>query len=214
MRILIAEDEVTIARALKVMLEKNKYAVDLVHNGNDALDYLRATGYDALVLDIMMPGKDGIQVLKTARAEGVTTPALFLTAKAEVADRVAGLDAGADDYLPKPFAASEFLARAPALLTVGNTTLDGDQYMLKAPADTVRLNNKEYQLTELFFRHPRQVFSSAHLFEKIWGLDSQAEMDVVWTYISFLRRKLKQIGADVEIRTIRGAGYALEEMPC
>ena len=223
MRILIAEDEVTIARALKVMLEKNKYAVDLVHNGNDALDYLRATGYDALVLDIM--GKDGIQVLKTARAEGVTTPALFLTAKAEVADRVAGLDAGADDYLPKPFAASEFLARvralvrrsnvyAPALLTVGNTTLDCDQYMLKAPADTVRLNNKEYQLTELFFRHPRQVFSSAHLFEKIWGLDSQAEMDVVWTYISFLRRKLKQIGADVEIRTIRGAGYALEEMPC
>ena len=103
---------------------------------------------------------------------------------------------------------------APALLTVGNTTLDGDQYMLKAPADSVRLNNKEYQLTELFFRHPRQVFSSAHLFEKIWGLDSQAEMDVVWTYISFLRRKLKQIGADVEIRTIRGAGYALEEMPC
>lgn len=165
MRILIAEDEVTIARALKVMLEKNKYAVDLVHNGNEALDYLRATGYDALVLDIMMPGKDGIQVLKTARAEGVTT-------------------------------------------------LDGDQYMLKAPADSVRLNNKEYQLTELFFRHPRQVFSSAHLFEKIWGLDSQAEMDVVWTYISFLRRKLKQIGADVEIRTIRGAGYALEEMPC
>ncbi len=225
MRILIAEDEVTIARALKVMLGKNKYAVDLVHNGNDALDYLRATGYDALVLDIMMPGKDGIQVLKTARAEGVTTPALFLTAKAEVADRVAGLDAGADDYLPKPFAASEFLARVralvrrsnvytPALLTVGNTTLDGDQYMLKAPADSVRLNNKEYQLTELFFRHPRQVFSSAHLFEKIWGLDSQAEMDVVWTYISFLRRKLKQIGADVEIRTIRGAGYALEEMPC
>ena len=138
---------------------------------------------------------------------------------------MAGLDAGADDYLPKPFAASEFLARvralvrrsnvyAPALLTVGNTTLDGDQYMLKASSDTVRLNNKEYQLTELFFRHPRQVFSSAHLFEKIWGLDSQAEMDVVWTYISFLRRKLKQIGADVEIRTIRGAGYALEEMPC
>ena len=120
MRILIAEDEVTIARALKVMLEKNKYAVDLVHNGNDALDYLRATGYDALVLDIMMPGKDGIQVLKTARAEGVTTPALFLTAKAEVADRVAGLDAGADDYLPKPFAASEFLARVRALVRRSN----------------------------------------------------------------------------------------------
>jgi|GEM_PF-67289 len=139
MRILIAEDEVAIARALKVMLEKNKYAVDMVHNGNDALDYIQATSYDALVLDIMMPGKDGIEVLKAARAEGNTTPALFLTAKAEVADRVAGLDAGADDYLPKPFAASEFLARvraltrrssayAPTELSFGNVTLDRGQY--------------------------------------------------------------------------------------
>ena len=118
MRILIAEDEVTIARALKVMLEKNKYAVDMVHNGNDALDYIQATTYDALVLDIMMPGKDGIEVLKAARGSGNTTPALFLTAKAEVADRVAGLDAGADDYLPKPFAASEFLARVRALIGI------------------------------------------------------------------------------------------------
>ena len=225
MRILIAEDEVTIARALKVMLEKNKYAVDMVHNGNDALDYIQATAYDALVLDIMMPGKDGIEVLKAARAEGNTTPALFLTAKAEVADRVAGLDAGADDYLPKPFAASEFLARiraltrrsssyASSMLRFGNVALDCSQYLLKTTFGEVRLNNKEYQLMELFFRHPRQVFSSEHLMEKVWGLDSEAEMDVVWTYIGFLRRKLKQIGADIEIRTIRGAGYALEEMPC
>ena len=225
MRILIAEDEVTIARALKVMLEKNKYAVDMVHNGNDALDYIQATAYDALVLDIMMPGKDGIEVLKAARAEGNTTPTLFLTAKAEVADRVAGLDAGADDYLPKPFAASEFLARVRALtrrsnsyassaLSVGNATLDRSQYLLKTAFGEVRLNNKEYQMMELFFRHPRQVFSSEHLMEKVWGLDSEAEMDVVWTYIGFLRRKLRQIGADIEIRTIRGAGYALEEMRC
>ena len=225
MRILIAEDEVTIARALKVMLEKNKYAVDMVHNGNDALDYIQAVGYDAMVLDIMMPGKDGIEVLKAARGEGNTTPALFLTAKAEVADRVAGLDAGADDYLPKPFAASEFLARVRALtrrsnsyassaLYFGNATLDRSQYLLKTTFGEVRLNNKEYQLMELFFRHPRQVFSSEHLMEKVWGLDSEAEMDVVWTYIGFLRRKLKQIGADVEIRTIRGAGYALEELRC
>lgn len=225
MRILIAEDEVTIARALKVMLEKNKYAVDMVHNGNDALDYIQATTYDALVLDIMMPGKDGIEVLKAARAGGNTTPALFLTAKAEVADRVAGLDAGADDYLPKPFAASEFLARVHALtrrsntyassiLSFGNVTLDCSQYLLKTILGEVRLNNKEYQLMELFFRHPRQVFSSEHLMEKVWGLDSEAEIDVVWTYIGFLRRKLKQIGAEIEIRTIRGAGYALEEMPC
>lgn len=225
MRILIAEDEVTIARALKVMLEKNKYAVDMVHNGNDALDYIQATTYDALVLDIMMPGKDGIEVLKAARAAGNTTPALFLTAKTEVADRVAGLDAGADDYLPKPFAASEFLARvraltrrssayAPSMLGFGSAVLDRSQYLLKTALGEVRLNNKEYQLMELFFRHPRQVFSSEHLMEKVWGLDSEAEMDVVWTYIGFLRRKLKQVGADIEIRTIRGAGYALEEMRC
>ena len=225
MRILIAEDEVAIARALKVMLEKNKYAVDLVHNGNDALDYIQATAYDALVLDIMMPGKDGIEVLKAARGSGNTTPALFLTAKAEVADRVAGLDAGADDYLPKPFAASEFLARVRALtrrsnsyassaLCFGNVTLDRGQYLLKTTLGEVRLNNKEYQLMELFLRHPRQVFSSEHLMEKVWGLDSEAEMDVVWTYIGFLRKKLRQIGGSIEIRTIRGVGYALEETRC
>ena len=225
MRILIAEDEVSIARALKVMLEKNKFAVDAVHNGNDALDYIRATAYDALILDIMMPGKDGIEVLKAARAEGCTTPALFLTAKAEVSDRVAGLDAGADDYLPKPFAASEFLARvraltrrssayAPPALTFGNATLDCGQYLLKTASDAMRLNNKEYQLAELFFRHPHQVFSSELLMERVWGLDSEAEMDVVWTYIGFLRKKLRQIDANIEIRTIRGAGYALEELPC
>ena len=225
MRILIAEDEVTIARALKVMLEKNKYAVDMVHNGSDALDFIRTTAYDALVLDIMMPEKDGIEVLKAVRAEGNTTPALFLTAKAEVADRVAGLDAGADDYLPKPFAASEFLARVRALtrrsntyvsssLSLGNTTLDCGRYLLKSAYGEVRLNNKEYQLMELYLRHPHQVFSSEHLMEVVWGLDSEAEMDVVWTYVSFLRRKLRQIGADIEIRTIRGAGYALEEKRC
>ncbi len=225
MRILIAEDEVTIARALKVMLEKNKYAVDMVHNGNDALDYIRATSYDALVLDIMMPGKDGITVLKTVRAEGNTTPALFLTAKAEVADRVVGLDAGADDYLTKPFAISEFLARvraltrrssayAPSDLCFGNVTLDRGQYTLRTASKEVRLNNKEYQLAELFLRHPHQVFSSEHLMETVWGLDSEADMDVVWTYIGFLRRKIKQIDADIEIRTIRGAGYALEERQC
>lgn len=225
MRILIAEDEVSIARALKIMLEKNKYAVDLVHNGSDALDYIRASSYDALVLDIMMPKKDGIEVLQMARAEGCTTPALFLTAKAEVSDRVTGLDAGADDYLPKPFASSEFLARvraltrrsgsyAPSVLTFGNVTLDCGQYLLKSAAEEMRLNNKEYQLAEMFFRHPRQVFSTERLMESVWGLDSEAEMDVVWTYIGFLRKKLKQIGANIEIRTIRGAGYALEELPC
>ena len=225
MRILVAEDEVTIAKALKVMLEKNKYSVDLVHNGLDALDYLTSTPYDALVLDIMMPGMDGLSVLSAARAQGVHTPALFLTAKSEIEDRVAGLDAGADDYLPKPLAPAEFLARvraltrrsesyAAAVLTVGDTSLDCGQYTLSAPGGSLRLNNREFQLLELFFRHPRQVFSSEHLMDKIWGLDSEAGIDVVWTYIGFLRKKLKQVGAGVELRTIRGAGYALEEISC
>lgn len=225
MRILIAEDEVSIAKALKVMLERNKYVVDAVYNGTDAVDYACTNVYDALILDIMMPGMDGIAALTAIRRSGVTTPALFLTAKAEVEDRVAGLDAGADDYLPKPFAASEFLARvraltrrsggyAPALLRLGNTTLDCGQYTLSTPAGSLRLNNKEYQLMELFLRHPRQVFSSEHLMEKLWSMDSAAEMDVIWTYIGFLRKKLKLLEADVEICTIRGAGYALEELSC
>ncbi len=225
MRILIAEDEVTIARALKVMLEKNKYAVDIVHNGLDALDFISASHYDALVLDIMMPGLDGLSVLKTVRSQGITTPALFLTAKAEIEDRVAGLDAGADDYLPKPFASAEFLARVRALvrrsesyaapvLRLGNTELDRSQYILRTAAGEARLNNKEFQLMELFLRDPRQVFSTERLMEVVWGLESEAQMDVVWTYIGFLRKKLKQLESNVEIKTIRGAGYALEAMEC
>lgn len=225
MRILIAEDEQTIAKALKVMLEKNRYAVDVVYNGIDALAFTRTTSYDVIVLDIMMPGLDGIEVLKTIRKEGNTTPTLFLTAKAEVNDRVAGLDAGADDYLPKPFASTEFLARVRALsrrsnsytesiLHLGNTTLDLGQYILKTEQDEVRLNNKEFQLLELFMKNPKKVFSSEHLMEKVWDLDSEADIDVVWTYIGFLRKKLKQIGSNIEIKTIRGAGYALEETLC
>ena len=225
MRILLAEDEKMIARALRVMLEKNKYAVDVVYNGTDALDYIRTANYDALVLDIMMPGMDGLTVLREARTLGIATPALFLTAKAEVEDRVTGLDAGADDYLPKPFDASEFLARVRALtrrsgaytpnrLTLGNTSLDCGSYQLLSPYGQTRLNNKEYQLMELFLRYPRQVFSSEHLMEKIWGFDTETEMEVIWTYIGFLRKKLKSLQADIEIKTIRGAGYALEETGC
>ena len=225
MRILVAEDELTIARALRVMLEKNKFSVDVVNDGADALDYIMANAYDALVLDIMMPKMDGVEVLRTARSRGVTTPALFLTAKSEVEDRVAGLDAGADDYLAKPFAAAEFLARvralvrrsdayAPQILTLGSVSLDCRSYVLRAAGGDVRLNNKEYQLMEVFLRHPHQIFSTEHLMDKIWGLDSDAGIDVVWTYIGFLRKKLRGVGADVEIRTVRGAGYALEETKC
>ncbi len=222
MRILIAEDEVSIAKALKVMLEKNKYTVDITHDGKEACEYAIAAHYDALVLDIMMPGMDGITLLKTLRARGVTTPTLFLTAKAEVEDRIAGLDAGADDYLAKPFASGEFLARVRALvrrsdsyvsgtITVGNVTLDSDRYLLLSEDRKERLNNKEYQLMEVFMRRPGQIFSVDQLMEKVWGVDSESEQDVVWTYIGFLRRKLRNLDANIEIRTVRGAGYVLED---
>ena len=225
MRILIAEDEVSIARALKLMLEKNQYTVDMVHNGADALNFIKSVPYDALVLDIMMPEMDGIELLTAVRKSGIKTPALFLTAKGEIEDRVAGLDAGADDYLPKPFATSEFLARVralvrrsttyvPAAIGFGSVELDCNRYILRTSGGELRLNNKEYQLMELFMRNPRQVFSTTFLMDKVWELESEAEVDVVWTYIGFLRRKLRQLNADIEIKTIRGAGYTLESLQC
>ena len=225
MRILLAEDEVSIARALKLMLEKNQYTVDMVHNGADALDFINSVPYDALVLDIMMPEMDGIELLAAVRKMGIKTPTLFLTAKGEIEDRVAGLDAGADDYLPKPFATSEFLARvralvrrsvayAPTTLRFGGVELDCSQYTLRTFSGEQRLNNKEYQLMELFMRNPRQVFSTTLLMDKVWELESEAGTDVVWTYIGFLRRKLRELNADIEIKTIRGAGYTLESLQC
>ena len=225
MRILLAEDEISIARALKLMLEKNQYTVDMVHNGADALHFIRSVPYDALVLDIMMPEMDGLELLTAVRKMGIKTPALFLTAKGEIEDRVAGLDAGADDYLPKPFATSEFLARvralvrrsstyAPAVLSFGSVELDCGQYVLRTSSGELRLNNKEYQLMELFMRNPRHVFSTTFLMDKVWELETDAEIDVIWTYIGFLRKKLKQLNADIEIKTIRGAGYTLEVLQC
>lgn len=221
MRILIADDEQGIAKALKVILEKNKFAVDAVFNGTDALDYIMSTPYDAIVLDIMMPGLDGLTVLKRAREAGIKTPVMLLTAKSEISDRVAGLECGADDYLPKPFATAEFVARVRALtrrsesythsvITVGATQLDSGRYELRCGDKSAALSNKEYQLMELFMRSPRRVFSTEHIMELIWGFDAEVETDVIWTYISFLRKKLRQIDSDAEIKTIRGAGYALD----
>ena len=180
-----------------------------------------AAEYDAIILDVMMPKLNGVEVLQKLRDAGVTTPVMMLTAKAQTGDRITGFNAGADDYLPKPFASAEFLARVraltrrsstyvPSVLTVGNVSLDCSQYDLSTPEGCIRLSNKEYQLMELFMRHPRQVFSSDHLMERIWQADSDAEIDVIWTYIGFLRKKLKQLNANVEIKTIRGAGYSLE----
>ncbi len=225
MRILIAEDEVELAKGLKFLLEKNKYTVDTVYDGADALAYFQGTDYDVVVLDIMMPKVNGLKVLQQIREMGSKVPILMLTARAEIEDRVAGLEAGADDYLPKPFASREFIARVKALsrrnagytelcLTVGKVRLDCNRYELSCGARSVRLNNKEFQLLELFMRNPRLVFSAAHLMDKIWGQDSAADMNVVWTYVGFIRKKLKQIDADIEIRTVRGAGYSLEEAIC
>lgn len=221
MRILIAEDETTIARALKAMLEHSNYAVDVVHNGFDALDYIRSINYDAWILDIMMPGMDGIKVLKTVRAEGNATPALFLTAKAEIADRVAGLDAGADDYLPKPFAPDELLSRLRAMLrrggeyrpqrlTVGDLSMECGSGMLCCGTEAVRLSGREYQVMELLMRSPGVIFSTDKIMESVWGWDSESEVSVVWVHISNLRKKLKAIGSAAAIRVIRGMGYVLE----
>ena len=222
MRILIAEDEVSTAKALKLLLEKANYSVDIVHNGIDAWDYIKAASYDVIVLDIMMPGMSGLEVLSNIRGEHMSVPVLLLTAKAEIEDRIAGLDAGADDYLPKPFATGELIARIKALgrrsesyteqtLTAGNVTLDSNRYEMRTDHESVKLTNKEYQLMELFIRHPGHVFSTDHLMEKIWGFDTESDIDVVWTHIGFVRKKLRAISADVEIKTMRGAGYALEE---
>lgn len=221
MKILIAEDEISTARALKVILEKSKFSVDIVHNGNDAWSYIQAGPYEVIVLDIMMPGMNGLEVLAKIRENNIKTPVLMLTAKAELEDRVAGLDAGADDYLAKPFASSELIARVKALgrrsevysdsvKSIGNISLDANRYEMRVGDKSVSLTNKEYQLLELFILHPGFVFSTEHLMEKIWGLDSESYIDVVWTHIGFVRKKLKSLDANVEIKTIRGAGYSLE----
>lgn len=225
MRVLIAEDETSTAKALKMLLEKSNYSVDLAFNGSDAWLRITSGSYDVIVLDIMMPGLSGMEVLENIRKNHIATPVLMLTAKAELEDRIAGLNAGADDYLSKPFATSELIARIRALsrrsetytesiLTCGNLTLDCNRYEMSVGSRSVRLNNKEFQLMELFLLHPSFVFSTDHLMDKIWGLDCNSGIDVVWTHIGFVRKKLRELGADVEIKTIRGAGYALEVGGC
>ena len=225
MRILIAEDEIATAKAIKLLLEKAKYTVDIVHNGIDAWDYISAGSYEVIVLDIMMPGMSGLEVLSRIRKNGMSTPVLMLTAKAEIEDRVAGLEAGADDFLSKPFATNELIARIKALgrrsenysdsiKKAGNLVLDGNRYEMRVNGSSVSLTNKEYQLMELFILHPGYVFSTEHLMDKIWGFDTNSDIDVVWTHIGFVRKKLRSINADVEIKTIRGSGYSLEVSTC
>ena len=221
MRILLAEDDRDLARAVCTLLERSGYAVDAVDNGEDVLDLAQNSTYDGIILDWMMPKMDGIQVLKQIRREHNATPCLMLTARETVEDRVTGLDAGADDYLPKPFAAKELLARLRAMLrrggswqeeklTVGNTTLDKGSMQLTVGANTVRLNTKAYQTLELLMAHPGMVFSADRIMERVWGWDSDAEINVVWVNISSLRKKLAEMGADISITAVRGSGYVLE----
>ncbi len=223
MRILLAEDERPLARAVVKILEKNNYSADAVFNGTDALDYLAAGNYDAVILDIMMPVMDGLTALRKLRSSGSTIPVLLLTAKSEVDDKVLGLDTGANYYLTKPFDTRELLAtlrvitraqtQGDSRLTLGNITLDRSSYELSSPQGSFRLTNKEFQMMELFLSHPRQIFSAERFMEKIWGFDSEAEINVVWVYVSYLRKKLSALQANVVIRSIRSAGYSLEEAP-
>ena len=221
MRLLIAEDEKSLSRALAAILTRNNYSVDTVYDGEAALEYLEATNYDGLILDVMMPGMDGFEVLKTVRAAGNTVPVLMLTARSDVDDRVTGLDLGADDYLTKPFATKELLARVRAItrrvtdasssqLTLGNVTLDCASFELMCGGQTLRLNRKEFQLLQLFMSYPNQTFSAEHLMQKIWGYESDAEINVVWVNISNLRKKFAALGADIYIRSHRNQGYQIE----
>ncbi|MBR6874323.1 MAG: response regulator transcription factor [Ruminococcus sp.] len=220
MRLLLAEDEHELSNALCAILKHNNYSVDAVYDGAEAYAYGRTGDYDGIVLDLMMPKMNGIEVLRKLRAEGVNSPVLILTAKSETDDKITGLDAGADDYLTKPFSMGELLARiramtrrkadfAPNLLETGNVTLSRETFDLKGPKDTLRLSSKEFQLLEMLMMNKNQLISTERFMEKIWGYDSEAEINVVWVYISYLRKKLSQIGADIEIRATRGVGYSL-----
>lgn len=221
MRLLLAEDEKSLSRALCSILEDNGYNVDAVYDGEDAIAYAGNNIYDAMILDIMLPKVNGFDVLKTIRKQKNMIPVLILSAKSSVDDRVKGLDLGANDYLTKPFAPQELLARIRALsriqvaapddiLHVGNIHLNLSTHELSSTVDSYHLAKKEYQMMELFMRHPKRVYSIEFFIEKIWGYESNAETNLVWTYISYLRKKLNALHADVKIKAYRNTGYSLE----
>lgn len=222
MRILLAEDERSLSRAIVKIFEKNNFSVDAVYNGEDALMYLESGNYDVAVLDIMMPRLDGIQVLRKIRGQKISTPVLILSAKSDTEDKVTGLDSGANYYLTKPFDSNELLAAIRAItrktsepdskLSYGNLTLDRATFELSGPTKSFRLANKEFQMMEVLISNPRQLISAERFMEKIWGYDSSAEINVVWVYISYLRKKLSSLGSDVIIKAHRNSGYSLEKL--
>ena len=224
MRILLAEDEYDLRKALEVIFKHNNYSIDLVVNGLEALDYATSSTYDVIILDIMMPKMDGITALKKIREEGIKTPVLMLTAKAQIEDRVLGLDSGADDYLSKPFSSKELLARVRALtrrnndditsseIKIGNIFLNTINFTLKGPDGEVALINKEYQMLVELIKKPGRVISVETFLDQVWGFDSDVYDDIVWVNISYLRKKLKQVGSNIEIKTKRQLGYYVEEI--
>ena len=223
MRLLLAEDEEAMADAVVAFLEYHHYDVDWVNNGTDALETARLGIYDVLVLDIMMPGMDGLTVLRTLRGEGNTMPVLLLTAKGEIRDKVLGFESGSDDYLTKPFAMDELRVRIDALTRRGQNyqgdqvmfedlVLDRSGYALRAGEESCQLSHREYHLIELFMRNPHIYFSADTLLDRVWGMDADVEYGTVWVHISGLRKKLESLGSRAEIRSKRGVGYALEEI--
>ncbi|MBQ6288536.1 MAG: response regulator transcription factor [Clostridia bacterium] len=222
MRLLLAEDEEAMAEAVVDYLEYHHYEVDWANNGIDALERARMGAYDVLILDIMMPGMDGLTVLRTLRGEGDTTPVLLLTAKGEIRDKVQGFESGSDDYLTKPFAMEELRVRVDALTRRGGQNYQGEQvtfedlaldkngYAIRCGDKTVSLSHREYHLIELFIRNPHIYFSADTLLDRVWGMDADVEYGTVWVHISGLRKKLESLGSRAEIRSKRGVGYALE----
>ena len=221
MRLLLAEDEEALSKALVTILKHNNYAVDAVYDGQQALDYLECGIYDGLILDLMMPKVDGITVLKTIRQKGNKIPVLILTAKSEVDDKVFGLDCGADDYLTKPFVTKELLARIRAMtrrqsdlpdnaLVYGDLRLDRTSFELISQKGKLLLTAKEFQIMEMFMMNPKCILSAEQLMDRVWGLESETEISVVWTYISYLRKKLKTLESSVRIKAVRNVGYTLE----
>ena len=206
MRILLAEDEIALAKALVKIFESNNYSIDAVHDGQEALDYLEAGNYDAAVLDIMMPRVDGITVLKKLRASGSDLPVLMLTAKSEIDDKVLGLDSGANYYLTKPFGSGN---EVDTKLSCGNLTLDRASFEMSTPSGSVKLANKEFQMMELLMTKPGNLISVDTFMDHIWGYDTDTESNVVWVYVSYLRKKLAALNADVKIKATRNAGYSI-----
>ena len=224
MKLLYAEDEKSLSEAVVDVLEYNKFSVDAVYDGRDALDYARSGHYDGIILDVMMPKLSGLEVLERLRAAGSKTPILLLTAKSEIEDRIAGLDLGADDYLPKPFAMGELLARiramlrrraefTPDVLSLGNLSLDRQSYTLSVGDNRMILPKLEFQLMELFLLNRGIYLSTEDILVKVWGYDTDTEIGVVWVYISYLRKKLTALGANVAIQAKRNIGYTLTEVP-